>query len=190
MGYQINPSCWTYWAISRSIQCSTTGILHSVVCDNKDSCSCIRRLESGRSRNIVYRARSPTPSESTTTTHTSDDRFMSSRRPRTTEPRMRSRGETPPRQARPKSPKRGSRTIINIPHTDVQDEVAVAGVTQTLDEIGTQTDRKVFQQYRPVSLSAVQTGEFTSSTDRWVNGLLQFISSTDRWVYQQYRPVS
>ena len=152
-----------------------------MVCGNKDSCSCIRHQESGRSRNIVYRARSPTPSESTTTTHTSDDRFMSSRRPRTTEPRMRSRGETPPRQARPKSPKRGSRTIINIPHTDVQDEVAVAGVTQTLDEIGTQTDRKVFQQYRPVSLlwsitvyqqykpvslSAVQTGEFISSTNR------------------------
>ncbi|XP_041363936.1 uncharacterized protein LOC121379401 isoform X2 [Gigantopelta aegis] len=112
-----------------------------------------RRQVSGRNKNMHYRPRSPTPSESTATTHTSyttytsDDR--SPGRPRTS--MQKSRGRTAPSrfQERPKSPKYGSRTIINVPHTDVHDEVTGGGGTQTLDEIGTQTDRKVYQQYKP-----------------------------------------
>ena len=32
MGHWINPSWWTCWAISRSIQCTTTGVRKAVVC--------------------------------------------------------------------------------------------------------------------------------------------------------------
>ena len=32
MGCRIDPSWWTYWAISHSSQCSTTGITKAVVC--------------------------------------------------------------------------------------------------------------------------------------------------------------
>ena len=32
MGRRIDPSWWTYWAISRSSQCSTTGVTKAVVC--------------------------------------------------------------------------------------------------------------------------------------------------------------
>ena len=32
MGRRIDPSWWTHWAISRSSQCSTTGVTKAVVC--------------------------------------------------------------------------------------------------------------------------------------------------------------
>ena len=32
MGRRINPSWWTHLAISRSSQCSTTGVTNTVVC--------------------------------------------------------------------------------------------------------------------------------------------------------------
>ena len=32
MGRRIDPSWWTHWAISRSSQCSTTGLAKAVVC--------------------------------------------------------------------------------------------------------------------------------------------------------------
>ena len=32
MGHQIDPSWWTHWDISHSIQCSTTGVTKAVVC--------------------------------------------------------------------------------------------------------------------------------------------------------------
>ena len=33
MGHQIDPSWWTHLAISRSSQCSTTGVTKAEVCD-------------------------------------------------------------------------------------------------------------------------------------------------------------
>ena len=32
MGRRIDPLWWTYWAISRSSQCPTTGVTKAVVC--------------------------------------------------------------------------------------------------------------------------------------------------------------
>ena len=34
MGHRIDPSWWTHWAISRSSQCSTTGVIKAMVCVN------------------------------------------------------------------------------------------------------------------------------------------------------------
>ena len=32
MGRRIDPSWWTHWAITRSSQCHTTGVIKAVVC--------------------------------------------------------------------------------------------------------------------------------------------------------------
>ena len=66
-------------------------------------------------------------------------------------------------------------TVINMPELQTQEDVTVSNATQTSDTVGIQTEKKLLEEYDPVSLKA-PLSENTRLFDCSVPPLLEYFS--------------